>query len=263
MKLASKVIFGINVGILMAAAPVAVADVPTIEKVEVLIGNVFVPKIGYEDKNNIEVTVDGYLPNSCYQLGDTQVDQTSDPYTLVIHQYADLRTDGVCTDSNNPPISMQAIVPYTRNVDLGHLAAGNYKVQFNLGSAPARASLFNIAVAKTMSVDDYPYAAVSSIYMPDVVNGIHPVTATLVGSLANTCYFIKDVQILPESDVNVIVVLPILGYKTGVMCAQIVLPFEYKIDLGKLGEGRYLLHVRSQNGQAVTRAFSAVRPDPS
>jgi hypothetical protein len=236
---------------------------PTMERVEVLIGNVFVPDVGYEDKNNIEVTLDGYLQNSCYQLADTQIAQGSDPYTVIIHQFADLRTDGVCSDPANIPVQMRDNIPYTLNVSLGHLTAGNYKILFNQGSFPERQSTFNVAPATTMAVDDFPYAFVSSLNMPDVVVGTHAVTVTLVGTLANTCQFVKEVKVLPELNVNTIVVLPILGYRTGRMCAQIVLPYEYKVNLGKLGEGRYLLHVRSQNGQAVTRVFSVIMPDPS
>jgi hypothetical protein len=261
LKWFACVALGLGFAIHLASADTG--EGPSIERVEVLIGNVFVPDVGYEDKNTIEVTLDGYLLNSCYQIADTQVETSPDAASITIHQFADHRTDGVCAESSTIPVQMRDNVPYTLDVSIGHLSAGNYKILFNLGSTPERVSKFKVAPSITMAVDDYPYASVSAINIPDVVNGVHNVNATLVGTLANTCQFIKDVRVLPESEVNTIVVLPILGFKTGVMCAQIVLPFAYKVNVGKLSEGRYLLHVRSMNGKAVTRVFSSIRPDRS
>ncbi len=241
----------------------AMAEVPTTQRVEVLIGNIFVPTVGYEEKNDIEVTLDGYLPNACYQLANAVVKAGATPNTFVVHQYADLRMDGVCAHPDTIPVQMRDYVPYTHNLSLGRLNVGSYKVAFNLNTGPERLSSFTVAPSSTMAVDDYPYAPVSAVNMADMVNGANNVSVNLVGTLANSCQYVQTVKVLPEPQDYTIVVLPILGFRTGVKCAQIVLPFEYKVNLGRLGEGRYLLHVRSMNGQAVTRVFSVIRPDPS
>ena len=230
--------------------------VPT-EKVEVLIGNVFIPEKGYGDNDNIELTVDGYLADSCYQIAETTVERGTDPDTFVLHQLANHRTDGLCASG---------IVLYTQNVGLGTLPTGAYKVLFNVGLTPVRQSVFNVERARTPGVvepeahfDDYPYAEIRSISIPDVVNGVDEAGASLSGELTSACTFIKEVRVIPEG--NVFVVLPIIG-NTHRLCALTELPFQYKLRLGRLGEGRYLIHVRSMNGVAVTRAFSVVRPDP-
>ena len=74
--------------IIFASLTLALTGNAYASRVEVLLGEVFVPDVGYEDKNNIEITVDGYLPNSCYQIADTQYSYGPTPYTLIIHQFA-------------------------------------------------------------------------------------------------------------------------------------------------------------------------------
>src|SRR5579885_1520061 len=53
----------------LSFALVAMSSVSFADLVEVPVGHVFVPQTGYGSNNNVEVTLDGYLPNSCYQLG--------------------------------------------------------------------------------------------------------------------------------------------------------------------------------------------------
>lgn len=238
------------------------ANHPNMETVEVLLGQVFIPAIGYGTNNNVQLTLDGYLPNSCYQLGTAKVEVGSDPHTLIVHQYADLQSNGICADLKNLPPQLTSIVPFTYDVNVGHLEAGSYQVVFNkMSPMGPQTRTFSVYQSKNMTADDFPYAAVSTVSMPDVVNGLYPVSVVISGTLTSTCAYLADVKVTPEDDV--IVVQPILGIKKDVLCGQIMVPFSKSVNLGKLFEGRYLVHVRSMSGKSVSHAFSVVMPDPS
>src|SRR6185437_15650628 len=101
-------------------------------------------------------------------------------------------------DLNALPPVLREIVPYTLNYDVGQLAPGDHKILFNLGLSPARESDFNVAHAQDLAIDDYPYANVSSVEIPDTVNGSRSVQVTLVGEMITTCEYIKEVTVLPE-----------------------------------------------------------------
>jgi len=66
----------------------------------------------------------------------------------------------------------------------------------------------------------------------------------------------EDIQTTKVGDV--FVVLPGVKVAQNVMCLFVLTPFERKVSIGPVSAGRYLLHVRSLNGNAVNRMFSVV-----
>ena len=77
-------------GMLLLAAN-AYADLPeatNVETVEVPIQYVFVPKVGYDDNDNVQIVLDGFLPNSCYTMAGNMAEPTRDPRVFRIRQFA-------------------------------------------------------------------------------------------------------------------------------------------------------------------------------
>ena len=246
---------------LMAGLTSAHADVmPIPERIEVPVGNVFIPPKGFDDNDNIEFVVDGFLPNACYAIANTTYEIIPDKKLIVVHQFASHRKDGICADENSLPIHLREMVPFDVNVSLGSLGTGDYSVQFSRGANNNDIRTFNVEKAKVAAVDNMPYAAVSSVSIPDMVRGDLDIKATLIGVTTSSCSELSPVvSVKLENDV--FVVLPTLDFKPNVRCAFVMRPFERTISLGKTGEGRYLLHIRSMNGKSVNRAFSVVKPD--
>jgi hypothetical protein len=157
-------------------------DTPAFQETEMPLQKVFVPENGYGSNNNVQLTLDGDLPNSCYQLGKVKV-ETGIPgsNTFAVHQFADVEKDGVCADGQKLPPHLSSMVPYTYDVSLGRLPAGDYKVLYNQSNGQPQTRIFRVYASKNISADDFPYAAVSTISMPDVLNGGTPVAFDLIG----------------------------------------------------------------------------------
>jgi hypothetical protein len=243
------------VSALMAFAPSngVAADNPESERSEILIGDIFIPQTGYDDNDPVQFTLAGYFQNSCYQLADTVVDKDANVFT--VHQFA-----------SHPPSTCAnpRIAAFSKDITLGVLPAGQYRSIFDLDPSPGlpiREADFSVSAARTQNVDDYSYAPVGEIAIPDVVNGIGNIPVTLSGIFNSSCQELKEVRVLPED--YTLVVLPILGTKHGVACVPQLSRFTHTLTLGHLSEGRYLLHVRTPNGGAINRVFSVITPDPS
>jgi len=55
------------------------------ERIEVPVGHVFVPAVGYDDNDNIEIMFDGILPNGCYAVSDYHADVDQNSKQIVPH----------------------------------------------------------------------------------------------------------------------------------------------------------------------------------
>lgn len=227
-----------------------------IERVEVSIGQVFIPPQGYDDNDNIQVVLDGALPNGCYRIADESAVVNPDTKQISAHVFAYRHTDGACADQDNLPDTLRPVVPFTLDVSLGVLPAGMYRVLFQRSASVEGIRTFTIDRATTSSIDNLPYAAVSSVWVPDAVWSDQPFHVDIVGSLTSSCSTIDSVSVKLVGDV--FVVLPVLGFKPNVLCALLMVPFQRSVDLAPVAEGRYLIHTRSMNGRAVNRVFSAV-----
>jgi len=209
------------------------------EKVEVLIGHVFIKKEGYSENDNAQFVVDGYLPNSCYHLDETRVDRDpAHPFLFSVHQYA-LRSIGQSC--------RLGIIPYSLPETLGKLAHGDYQMNFNIGSNPPLSATFEVGTSRS----DVTYPDVTSVTVANT-------SATLSGMLPSLCSRIQKIQVHLEDDV--IVVSPLLTSSPG-PCPQIIHPFQASISLGNLEEGRYLIQVGSAHGDLM-KTFSVLRGDP-
>ena len=230
------------------------------ERFEFPVGQVFVPPQGYDDNDNIEIVLDGILPNGCYSVADYTANVDPSTKQIVPHLYVNHRRDSLCQDETHLSTALTPPVPYTLDLSVGTLGKGDYKIVYQRPGLPQEVRAFNVERAKTASVDDRPYAAVSSVWIPDSVRGDLTIHAELIGSLTSSCSKLSSVEVKRENDV--FVVLPSLSFSQNLLCSLIMLPIQQTVDLGTPGEGRYLIHVRSMSGHSVNRAFSAVVPDP-
>ena len=153
---------------------------------------------------------------------------------------------------------MRMLVPFTSEFSIGHLTAGDYRLSFTSETSGVQTRQLNISKNISPGVDSLPYAAVSSADAHDVFNGRDTIKVRISGVLNSTCTSIDDkVRILDEGDVFVL--LPTIKVKHGILCAQMLTPFEKEVDLGRTTPGVHLIHVRSMNGKSVNKVVIVSR----
>lgn len=216
------------------------------KEVDVHADSLFIP-MGFDDNDEVVVVVDGYLPDPCHQLirPYVKVDELSRRITISPRAREFL---GVCHD---------VIVPYTQEVHIGQLPRGQFTVNTKDGLLRER-----LLVGRSVNPgpDDYLYAPVDNarVIFPSSPTGERRWVAVLEGRYTNSCLVIAETQVSLTG--KTIQVLPIMKLQTeeesGTVCRQQEQPFKLEIELPTLTEeGRYLLHVRSLNGQSVNRVF--------
>lgn len=196
--------------------------------------------VGFDDNDDVVVVVDGYMPDTCHRfLGSTA---TKDPVTgeISIRTQAK-RFDGMCFD---------VIVPFTSVVSLGSMPTGNYTVTANAGALRAKVE---VNKASAPGPDDYLYAAVDAARVQ--VNG--PSHIVLEGRLTSTCLEFDRIDVFHHG--NTLEVLPILKLaplQSDTVCMPEEKAFIKTVQMPELKPGRYLLHVRSLNGQSINTVFN-------
>ena len=106
-----------------------------------------------------------------------------------------------------------------------------------------------VETAKNFGPDDFLYAPTGDAYVDSRGNPQSHVLR-ISGNFPNRCLRIREVKVAYYSDV--IVVQPIMD-QSGRACTERSTPFNYSVALDATLRGRYLLHVRSMNGQAVNK----------
>jgi hypothetical protein len=251
--------------------PSNASDAPplTTEKVEVLIGHVFVKKWGYRPSDYVQVVVDGYLPNSCTHLDETQIDPvvspTPDPSTSPSADAAQPQSPAATHQFEAHQFALQSpgvncalgIVPYSITKSLGQLPVGNYEIHFNVGSVPPLSATFEVSEIN----DEQIHGALPIVTDAKITNtwsrSNAKTIATLTGELPSLCTQIQKLQVLLEDDV--VVVNPILT-SSSEDCPQIPRPFQSSVSLGNLEDGRYLLEVGSAHGDLL-KTFGVLKGD--
>lgn len=207
--------------------------------VQVELTKAYIP-LGYDSNDRVEIVVEGYFPNSCYRLGPIETEVNTKKNEIKIFQSAYVY-QGVC---------LRMIVPFHQVVQLGLMEKGDYKIidasnSKNLGELP-------IDKATVLDADDYLYASVRDAFVFRDNN--KKLMAKVEGFYSNTCTKMKELRVIKESE-DVLTILPIVENIENVPCNRILVPFTKNVELPELTKGRYLLNVRSLNGQAVNKLF--------
>jgi hypothetical protein len=207
--------------------------------------HIFVP-VGFDDRNEIIVVLDGFLPDPCHQLRHTQVKIDADANKAILTPMAEV-FDGYCPD---------VTVPFQQVVSLGSMKAGAYTVELFDGSHQESLGI-KVAIPKPTS-DDYLYAPIDSAQVLFGQDG-SPM-AVLKGRFTSTCLVKDEIKVTDhEKTIEVLPIMKKLARNAfGQPCETTERDFVWTVTLPKSSEeaGRHLLHVRSLNGQSVNEVFS-------
>lgn len=210
------------------------------ELVDAQIAKVFVVA-GFDDNDEVQVIVNGALPDRCHRLAHTEVQHQAGSNEIHVIQWA-RRFPGQC-----PPM----FIDFTTVVNIGQLTRGEYVV-----SAPGlEPRTLTITPATGGDQDDYLYANVTSVY---VDSGDGPYfDAEIEGTMTNTCLSWGEIKVINQGDV--IVILPVLQYQDNGDCRTIDEPFTRKVRLpDMIPDGYNLVHVRAMNGRSANHVFEVV-----
>ncbi len=227
--------------ILSAASGAAFADDDPVPNppIPVDVRDVFVP-VGFDNNDEVEIVLDGYLPDTCYKLAFSRVTFDEATRTFAIRQYA-RKMPGICFETP---------VPFTIEAPLGLVKAGDYDVT----SRGADGQPLDVAVATRDGADDYFYAPVDSVRVERTVGGTG-LQAVIEGRFTSSCMRFAELRLVDTG--RTLQLLPIIRLMTQADCRIQERPFLEKIKLPTtMTSGRHLLHVRSLNGKAQNAVFS-------
>lgn len=211
------------------------------ELVAVDVRTVFVP-IGFDDNDEAEVILDGYLPSGCYRVAGAETSVDHDARRVVVKAMARF-FDVPC---------LEILVPFKIEAKLGQLAEGTYTIEVQ-GPSTTLSETLPVKHSFGPSPDDYPYVPVDDVTV-DLDRVEHQMVATVRGRFTSTCMRWQEAKV--EDHGKTVNVLPILRMELLDRCEPVERPFVQRVVLPEsISYGRHLLHVRSMNGQAVNQVF--------
>lgn len=224
------------------------------DKVQMPVNGVYAPEFGFDDNDEIQIVVDGYLPNVCYKKSKSDVKINLEEKTITVIQFANKSKTEQCKDEEKLPDSLKIPSAFTAEVELGQLPAGTYKIIYSTNTGLEQKKL-NVEKAQSDQVDNTFYAITTNAFVNEVVSANSPTfLINLTGYLNSPCVSIsEDMNIVQINDV--FVVLPSV-VKNGRVCNPIAKEFMIEQTIKTPAPGRYLLHIRSHNGTAVNRLFT-------
>ena len=230
---------------------------------EIALSDIFVISSGFDDNDNVQIVLDGSFENLCQELGESRFSIKRDERLIEVTQFAQNKDIPDCQNDLQRQSSqnVQWRVPFSKVLDLGELEAGNYKVVFKASSGEKQQRFFSVEVAYTTTADNYFYAPISGLFVPELVFEGSQTSLVLSGIIGTSCFelFENDVQISQTK--NTIVILPVMKRIAGENCHAIMRPIHLVLELGNLKTGRYLIHVRSMTGQALNKVFTVTTKD--
>jgi hypothetical protein len=220
----------------LVSAPVFASHTQKVMQTKVPVDHLYVPK-GYDSNDNIELVVEGYLPNLCYKNPASVIDVKGKTVNVSIVANS--------TDFDGAQCA-EMIVPFSHVFTVGLLDKGNYNVVVN---GKHNTSLF-VTESSSDAIDDEIYANVHQIeQIPGeqrvIVRGYHP------------SYCLEfDKFIIDDNGTDTYSVRPITKQISD-FCPKKMIPFEYEMEVpSALKRNRVLIHVRSMNGNSVNSIYS-------
>lgn len=223
-----------------AVATIARADDPVSNPlVSISVTSIYAPG-GFDDNDESQVVLDGYLPSTCYRLSHNTTEVDPATGEIAVKQYA-RKFSAPCIDVK---------VPFFSEARLGMLPLASYKVK---ARGAATESLV-VKEALSGGPDDFLYAPIDWAQV-SFDSTTRRYVAKVAGRLTSRCMIWDDIKVLDQG--KVIVLLPILKTSSDIDCTATEKAFEKKVTLPEaLARGRHLLHVRSLNGKAVNTMFT-------
>lgn len=194
---------------------------------------IYVPA-GFDSNDHIQIVGEGLFNNTCYRPAPTTVHIDENMHQVLIGPVA-YEYPGFCT---------QVILPFQRTIDIGLLKAGVWEVVQQADGT--KLGSINVKPATTAMADDFDYAPISQAFFQ---KDAHSARILLTGHFLSSCMSLEDVKLSVETDV--IVVQPIVKIEERNDCVEDQFPFSTWVALDFLKPQRYLIHVRSMNGNAI------------
>lgn len=220
----------------LVSSPLFASHQQKVVQTQVPVDHIYVPK-GYDSNDNVELVVEGYLPNLCYK----------NPDAVVKVEGRDINISIVANSTDfEGAICAEMIVPFSHVVNVGLLDKGNYNIKVN---GKIDSSIF-VTESTSDAIDDQIYANVEHIEkIPGeqrvIIKGHHP----------SYCLEFDRFEVFNNGS-DVYSVLPI-AKKISDFCPMKMIPFEYEMDVpSDLERNRVLIHVRSMNGNSVNSIYS-------
>ncbi len=223
------------IALILSASAMARANVPA--------ARLYVPT-GYDETDEVVVVIEGYLKSACYQIRKAMVIENGKIFE--VFPQAELRG----TDCDPLP------VPYVQEVVLNpeqSLDAGSYEVH-----VPSRGKTLVEPLVVEATVNR-AYAPVDNAEVGTLSGG--KLRATIEGRFQNTCMVLDQIDLSTRNG-KTYELLPLVKMlkkdPQGKPCRRQERPFNAGRDFAEPPPGRYLLHVRSQNGHSVNHIFTNV-----
>lgn len=214
------------------------------QSVRLMPGKIFLPS-GFDNNDNVQIVVSGYLPNTCYKAGNATVRVDENGKKIFVQNTAYVYAGCWCAEMT---------IPYVHTVNVGILPKGHYQVlvQDQKDNFHEQGAM-NISGVSTTGPDDYLYAPVQDLLVES-----QPATgqSSLVirGKFSSNCMSLQEVKVLYRSS-HVIEVLPIANLADNRDCHNASVPFESEVKIQSPWKGDTLVYVRSLNGQAVSKVI--------
>ena len=231
---------------LLAAAAAPPAHAAPTREIEVPVRRVLFPTQGYDDNDNAQVMIEGDLPDPCYVIGRQEVSRDATGL-VTVRQFAWRDREGACDTGD-----MLGDSPFSEEVSLGRLRAGDYRVAYRPERGAPAFRLLHVEPATVNTTDSLNYARVTALKMPEIVLAGEHAVVELSGPLRSSCNQIRTpIEVRRQNDVFTI--RPVELERGD--CGWSLRTFAQTLDLGLLEPGEYLVHVRSRQGKAVERTF--------
>lgn len=225
--------------ITILAASNCFAGIP-IEKM-VPISSVFTPN-GFDNNDNSEVIVEGFLPNLCHKNPSSDVKVDGKKISIKVTSLYYHKSNPYCP---------QMLVPFILKVDLGLLDAIEYEIVVNKGSQWESESLLNIKNSNNHLMNDFQYANVDHIKVSDIGDR----KVVLEGYNPSDCLVLDEIKYIHNGK-DVLSVMPIMKQVSD-FCPMKQVAFEYEWEVPKvLDNNKILLHVRTMQGNSVNQIFN-------
>lgn len=198
--------------------------------------------VGYDNNDQVLITVVGMVPNSCTQPGDSKFEVVGDKVT--IHQASlDYKDTGkVCT---------QTRMPFMKDVQLGVIENANMNYKIVDGKSGNVIGKLPIGISPVSEPDSQMYLSVTDTRIwKDIKDGKGKWKATVVGKYNSKCTKLKEVKVDVLEKEHSIIVRPILE-RIGKLPDDECEPTERLVATGNVDhdlKGLWLLHSRSVQG---------------
>jgi len=220
------------------------------------VSGVFIPQNGYDDNDMVQVVVDGMLPNACWLIDRTDAKLTATNNQIVVQQFARKQESDICKDESTLPPELKNPVSFMAEVSLGALPQGQYTIIYSaMPEGKIQTKNFNVVKAPNNEIDSLYYAITTDLYISKVISANDAeFKVNFSGYLSNPCTDMEN-EVMVSNQGDVIVLMPQV-FKFNGTCLPIAKEFSRNVSLKTPPKGRYLMQIRSANGNAVNRLFT-------